>query len=968
MADSDAKPGSDKPGSNAVAAKPVKAPAAKTAKTATKARAATKVRKAKAVEKAEAKTPAKPAKKRGVPKGTKRGKFNNDGTLRQKPGPKPKSDGKATVAAKPKAVVKPKTPAKPKAAKSKTAKPKAVEGAAKPVAKKVVSKKVVSKRAAKKAPTKAAKKTSAKAAPKPAPKPVPKPTRDPRTVAELHQHVERISAKLSRADARRARAIKALEAASKELESRASASRNQQRTGLIRRIDTLKASLSSLAVETREASRADLRAALASERAEVVEVVLAKVEARLDAASVEHDRTVARLNSHLADMARAMDARLVAVEAAQAQETEARRAAVDALTGRIDAVEQDTARAVTDIGERVVALATSLREDIEAARPADMADVEANLASARADIERMGTDVRGELDRVGREATDAREHVAEISRRHEATLQALAARIEGLEYALSQPAEASALTIAASAPMVAEPPQPVPAPEPAPQPEPAANTHRDPKAPEHFPQEWVPPAEPVATTAASLAQPPALQPTQPEWTVPEAVPAAESVPMPQFAPLSEAYVPEPSVMPATAGDTSGFVPMPDIHPATVPQIADADLPYADPGYAETSAASRPAGFNDAKVSVLSRLKGNRNARVAAMGVGIAVGLTWMVSNALGDDDRMAELGAQSQTIPPVSAFAEPAPPPGFELSNPAIQETAPIADVSELDVPLVSQNSPEGKTLESAARKGNPVAQYQLGLMEVERGNVERGITLVREAADKGLVAAQYRLAKFHEAGEGVPANPTMAVQLTERAARSGHRIAMHDLGFFHANGTASGEPDHDRALEWFEKAARLGVLDSQFNLAYLLDEGTTLGVTRDPARAYFWYAVAAKGGDPQAGARLEALSAELGEDAVAQVETRLASFRFQPIDETANGIFRDLPWMPAVTQTASAGDVREIQALLNNLGYETGTPDGQAGPRTKSAILEYERARSLPETGAPSPELLRALQNDVGV
>ena len=956
MADSDAKPGSDASGSDAVAAKPVKAPAAKTAKAgtkaATKARAATKVRKAKAAEKAEAKAPAKkastkkapakPAKKRGVPKGTKRGRFNKDGTLRQKPGPKPRI-------AEPKA-------AKP-VPKTKTTKPKVAKATAKPVAKKAVT-----KPAAKKAPAKA-----------PAAKPAPKPERAPRTVAELHAHVERISAKLSRADARRARAIKALEAASKELESRASASRNQQRAGLIRRIDTLKASLSSLAVETREASRADLRAALASERAEVVEVVLAKVEARLDAASVEHDRTVARLNSHLADMARAMDARLVAVEAAQQQETEARRAAVDALTGRIDAVEQDTARAVTDIGERVVALATSLREDIEAARPADMADVEANLASARAEMDRMGADVRDELDRVGREATDAREHVAEISRRHEATLQALAARIEGLEYALSQPVEP---VQAAQPTAVPEPVPPRPEAQPAvaaepvesPAPEPA-QSRRDPDAPEHFPEEWVPAPQPAAEAPAPAAWPmPSPRPAALAATaIPEPVSALQPAPemtaasMPHFAPLG--------------GDTpsaSGFVPMPDINPAAVPQITDTDLPYADPGYAETSTASRPGGFDEAKTSVLSRLMGNPKARVAVLGGGIAVGLTMIVSSALGDNDRMAEISAQSasisQTPAPSARGAEPAPPPGFDLAEGRIEETAPIGDVSELDVPLVAQNSPEGKTLESAARKGNPVAQYQLGLMEVERGNVERGLGLVREAADKGLVAAQYRLAKFHEAGEGVPANPAMAVQLTERAARSGHRIAMHDLGFFHANGTATGQPDHDRALEWFEKAARLGVLDSQFNLAYLLDEGTTLGVTRDPARAYFWYAVAAKGGDPQAGSRLKALSAELGEEGVAQVETQLASFRFQPIDETANGIFRDLPWMPAVTQTASAGDVREIQSLLNNLGYETGTPDGQAGPRTKSAILEYERARSLPETGTPSPELLRALQSDVGV
>jgi localization factor PodJL len=999
-------------------AKPAKRKTVAKVKPVTKAKTAkakaktTKVRAKTAKPKATKAKTAKPktAKKvRGVPKGTKRSAFNKDGTPRKRPGPKPK-----TVAAAKKVAVKTKPAAKKKVVAKKTivAKTKVVTKAKAAPAKKVVKKptkpvakpvsKPVTKRVAKpaaarkavkaKAPAKA---TVRKAAPvKRAVKSAQSPA--PRNVKELHAHVERVSAKLSRADARMASNVKTLDAALKDLEARSTKSATSQRAGLVRRINTVKSQIASLAKDTRKNTRKDLEAALLAERPEQMKAILDKVEERIDAASREQSRSLARLNQHLADMARAMDARLVAIESAQASETESRRAAVDVLTGRIDAIESETARAVTDIGERMVALATGLRDEIEAVKPADNQDVSEKIASiaseTQGELEAFRVNVDRRVDSAERSAADADSRVAEMARRQEGALAALATRIEGLEYALSnapapQPAAQPAM-LAQSVPSLelgADMLQAAPAV--APEPVTPANfeemapvaADRDPNLPEHYPVEYVPPStvdfsaapEPVMPTPAGLmtemdaSAVPQPQFPQPQFAAPELQPLPDQpnmgVPQPDFLPLGEVEA-HANAIPQ---------PLPEIDPSIVPQIQDTDLPFTNPGYAETGATARPGGFEEAKPSLLSRLKG-RNMRAAGLAVGVALVGTWAVSNAIGDGGRLdqaqqaAQVEAQAQDAQQMSTLS--VPPTQSSISGASIQTTSPIGDTAALNVATVNADSPEGATLEAAVQAGNPIAQYQFGLMEVSRGNLPAGIASVRKAADQGLPAAQYRLAKFYETGEGVERDLPMAAQLTERAARAGHRIAMHDIGLFNAEGLATGEPNAVGAVEWFDKAARLGVVDSQFNLAYLLDQGEVIGVTPDPVQAYMWYSVATMNGDQQAGEYMERLKERMSAEQISAAESRVASFRVQPIDKAANGMFENLPWTPPAVATANAEreNVRRVQQMLNQLGYDTGTPDGLMGPKTREAIVQYERTRQLPETGKPSPVLLSTLEGDV--
>jgi lytic murein transglycosylase len=54
----------------------------------------------------------------------------------------------------------------------------------------------------------------------------------------------------------------------------------------------------------------------------------------------------------------------------------------------------------------------------------------------------------------------------------------------------------------------------------------------------------------------------------------------------------------------------------------------------------------------------------------------------------------------------------------------------------------------------------------------------------------------------------------------------------------------------------------------------------------------------------------------------------------------------------------------REMQTLLNALGFSIGEPDGQAGPRTRRALQAFQAARGLVADGYPSARALEALRD----
>ncbi|WP_413785007.1 MULTISPECIES: lytic murein transglycosylase [unclassified Marinobacter] len=64
----------------------------------------------------------------------------------------------------------------------------------------------------------------------------------------------------------------------------------------------------------------------------------------------------------------------------------------------------------------------------------------------------------------------------------------------------------------------------------------------------------------------------------------------------------------------------------------------------------------------------------------------------------------------------------------------------------------------------------------------------------------------------------------------------------------------------------------------------------------------------------------------------------------------------------PEDTPALSRDTVLELQAALNERGYDAGKPDGITGPATRSAIRKYQHAEGLIADGFPGQELLDRL------
>jgi hypothetical protein len=163
--------------------------------------------------------------------------------------------------------------------------------------------------------------------------------------------------------------------------------------------------------------------------------------------------------------------------------------------------------------------------------------------------------------------------------------------------------------------------------------------------------------------------------------------------------------------------------------------------------------------------------------------------------------------------------------------------------------------------LEKAAANDDPNALYTLGrAMEEHTDTVAadsvRAADLYRRAAEKGhaLAALRYGLAMVD--GLGVKRDPNGAQTWLLQANDSGVPEAALALGDLSARTPASRDKEAnarivERAVSWFEVAAKAGVPSAQFKLANAYFAGA--GIARDPVQALAWYGRAAQQGLPEA-------------------------------------------------------------------------------------------------------------------
>ncbi|MEM1364166.1 MAG: SEL1-like repeat protein, partial [Pseudomonadota bacterium] len=326
-----------------------------------------------------------------------------------------------------------------------------------------------------------------------------------------------------------------------------------------------------------------------------------------------------------------------------------------------------------------------------------------------------------------------------------------------------------------------------------------------------------------------------------------------------------------------------------------------------------------------------------------------------------------------QAEPAAQTATEAATETAATIEQPEVPSTAPIV------APEVSDDVGNA-ALREAASAGNPAAMFEVALRYTEGRVVDKDSQLAlqwyQQAAEKGLAPAQFRLANFLEKGMGTEQDYDAAVMWYERAVEAGNARAMHNLAVLHTEEVAGGQKVEE-ATRLFRDAAELGVRDSQFNLGIMYGRG--LGVELDLVESYKWFALAARAGDTEAAEKRDQVANAMLPEDLDKARIAAQAWTAKPLIESANTVNIPAEWSadtPGATADVSntspettggivveSGNVgRDVQNALLALGYGIGAADGVIGPKTASAIRDFEGRMGMPETGRPSAALLQAM------
>lgn len=123
-----------------------------------------------------------------------------------------------------------------------------------------------------------------------------------------------------------------------------------------------------------------------------------------------------------------------------------------------------------------------------------------------------------------------------------------------------------------------------------------------------------------------------------------------------------------------------------------------------------------------------------------------------------------------------------------------------------------------------AAELGSPAAQYNMFVL-LKNSDKANALKWLEKSAEQNYAIAQrdWGLTLMH--GDGIPSNPSRAVQMTKAAAKNGYFYAWNDLGYWYLNGIGV-DKDKNIAAIYFYKGAMGGVEDSKTNLQVCYQQG----------------------------------------------------------------------------------------------------------------------------------------------
>ncbi len=192
-----------------------------------------------------------------------------------------------------------------------------------------------------------------------------------------------------------------------------------------------------------------------------------------------------------------------------------------------------------------------------------------------------------------------------------------------------------------------------------------------------------------------------------------------------------------------------------------------------------------------------------------------------------------------------------------------------------------------GKWFEKSAQQDFPAGTYNFGLYlaitNKEPDSYQKGMALIKHAADQGFAEAQNHIANTY----GMKGEFEESTKWLKKAAEQGNASALATLGIYNEEGLGVRK-SNQKAIEYFKKSVELGDATAQARLAGMYAEGK--GVKVDYNLAADLYKKAADQNNPDAQAGLGLLY-RLGNGVEQNSNEAVKLFRLSVAQKNDSGI-----------------------------------------------------------------------------
>ena len=153
------------------------------------------------------------------------------------------------------------------------------------------------------------------------------------------------------------------------------------------------------------------------------------------------------------------------------------------------------------------------------------------------------------------------------------------------------------------------------------------------------------------------------------------------------------------------------------------------------------------------------------------------------------------------------------------------------------------QNTEKGiSLLQKAANKGYPMADYKLGEISIERGNLHDGMAWFDKYIEVKKDSSALKIADSFFTGTSVfPQNDSCALKYYKKAFEldKADSDAYNNVGVMYVQGRGVGV-DYGKAYDYFKRAADMNDPYGLYNLAICYYNGTGAELNQDIAKSYF--------------------------------------------------------------------------------------------------------------------------------